>query len=106
MQVHAQKKKNIEESTWFLDSGCSRHMTSNLNLLSEVVEHKGPRITFGDNSKGKDVGKGKIIHDKIIIKDVLLVENLCYNLINTSQLCDNGYTVEFHTHMHYKECQW
>ncbi|XP_075481190.1 uncharacterized protein LOC142521902 [Primulina tabacum] len=90
------KKKNLEKSTWFLDSGCSRHMTGNKNLLSEVVNFKGPTITFGDNAKGKAIGKGKIIHGKIIIKDVLLVENLCYNLISISQLCDNGYTVEFH----------
>ncbi|XP_075483610.1 uncharacterized protein LOC142523763 [Primulina tabacum] len=90
------KKKNLEKSTWFLDSGCSRHMTGNKDLFLEVVNFKGPTITFGDNAKGKDMGKGKIIHGKIIIKDVLLVENLCYNLISISQLCDNGYTVEFH----------
>ncbi|XP_073057207.1 uncharacterized protein [Primulina eburnea] len=90
------KKKNIEKSSWFLDSGCSRHMTGNKDLLSEVVDLKGPTITFGDNSKGKAMGKGKITHGKIIIKDVLLVEKLCYNLISISQLCDNGYTVEFH----------
>ncbi|XP_073016746.1 uncharacterized protein [Primulina eburnea] len=90
------KKKNIEKSSWFLDSGCSRHMTGNKDLLSEVVDLKGPTITFGDNSKGKAMGKGKITHGKIIIKDVLLLENLCYNLISISQLCDNGYTVEFH----------
>ncbi|XP_075483738.1 uncharacterized protein LOC142523890 [Primulina tabacum] len=89
-------KKNLEKSTWFLDSGCSRHMTGNKNLLSEVVNFKGPTITFGDNAEGKAMGKGKIIHGKIIIKDVLLVENLRYNMISISQLCDNGYTVEFH----------
>lgn len=27
---------------------------------------------------------------------MLLVENICYNLISISQLCDNGYLVEFH----------
>ncbi|XP_075473884.1 uncharacterized protein LOC142504931 [Primulina tabacum] len=65
------KKRNLEKSIWFLDSGCSRHMTGNKDLLSEVVNYKGPTITFGDNSKGKAVGKGKIIHDKIIIRDGL-----------------------------------
>ncbi|XP_075521594.1 uncharacterized protein LOC142554801 [Primulina tabacum] len=51
------KKKNLEESIWFLDSGCSRHMTGSKDLLSEVIKYKGPTITFGDNSKGKAVGK-------------------------------------------------
>ncbi|XP_075481184.1 uncharacterized protein LOC142521894 [Primulina tabacum] len=97
--IKVSNKKNLEESIWFLDSGCSRHMTGNKSLLSEVVNHRGPTITFDDNSKGKAVGKGKIIHGKITIKDVLLVENQCYNLIIISKLCDNGYTVEFHKHI-------
>ncbi|XP_073030753.1 uncharacterized protein [Primulina eburnea] len=91
----ATKKNELEESIWFLDSGCSRHMTRNKDLLSEIVNYKDQTITFGDNSKCRTVGKGKIIHDKVIIKDVLLVENLCYNLISINQLCDKGYTVEF-----------
>ncbi|XP_075521538.1 uncharacterized protein LOC142554748 [Primulina tabacum] len=91
----ATKKKELEESIWFMDSGCSRHMTGNKDLLSEIVNYKGPTITFGDNSKGKAVGKCKIIHGKVIIKHVLLIENLCYNLISIRQLCDKGYTVVF-----------
>ncbi|XP_075475051.1 uncharacterized protein LOC142505820 [Primulina tabacum] len=67
-------------------------MTGNRQLLSEVIDYKGPRSTFGDNSKGKAVSKGKITHEKIIVKDVLLVENLWYNLISIRQLCDNGHT--------------
>ena len=71
-------------------------MTGNSRLLTEVSKYAGPKITFGDNSKGKTVGKGKIVHGNITINDVLLVENLCYNLISISQMCDNGHVVEFH----------
>ncbi|XP_073153957.1 uncharacterized protein [Henckelia pumila] len=84
-----------EEESWYLDSGCSRHITGNDELLSELVEFNGPIITFGDNSKGKTVGKGKIIHDNIIIQYVLLVEILKYNLLSISQMCDYGHSVEF-----------
>ena len=70
-------------------------MTCDQHLLTNVVKSSGPRITFGDNSKGKTVGKGKIIHGSITINDVLLVENLHYNLISISQMCDIGYLVEF-----------
>ncbi|XP_073294588.1 uncharacterized protein [Primulina huaijiensis] len=73
-------------------------MTGQKNLLSEVMSCIGPNITFGDNSKGKTVGKGKIIYGNITINDVLLVENLCYNLISISHLCDNGYSVAFQKH--------
>ena len=37
---------------WVLDSGCSRHMTGDRALLSNVVEKAGPIVTFGDDSKG------------------------------------------------------
>ncbi|XP_073038269.1 uncharacterized protein [Primulina eburnea] len=92
------KKTKISSSTWYLDSGCSRHMTGQKSLLSEVVNCVGPEITFGDISEGKTVGKDKIIHGNITIKDVLLIENLCYNLISISQLCDNGFSVAFQKH--------
>ncbi|XP_073121350.1 uncharacterized protein [Henckelia pumila] len=93
IKVANTKKK--EEESWYLYSGCSRHMTGNDKLLFELVKYHGPTITFGDNSKGKTVGKDKIIHDNIIIQDILLVDNLKYNLISISQMCDYGHSVEF-----------
>ena len=74
-------------------------MTGNSKLLSDIERCSGPRISFGNNSKGKTVGKGKIIHSDININDVYLVENLHFNLISISQLCDNGHVVEFHEHV-------
>ena len=70
-------------------------MTGDRHLIIEIVKSSGLRITFGDNSKGKTLGKGKIIHGNITINDVLLVENLHYNLISISQMCDMGYLVYF-----------
>ncbi|XP_073132175.1 uncharacterized protein [Henckelia pumila] len=60
-----EKNSATERSTWYLDSGCSRHMTGNKDLLSDIIHYKGPKIIFGDNSEGKTVGKGKITHDRI-----------------------------------------
>ncbi|XP_073038059.1 uncharacterized protein [Primulina eburnea] len=45
------KKTKISSSTWYLDSGCSRHMTGQKSLLSEVVSCAGPEITFGTTQK-------------------------------------------------------
>lgn len=72
-------------------------MTSDIKLLFELIDHHGPRITFGDDSESKTMGMGNNIHE--YYKCVLLVENLCYNLININQICDNWYIVEFHKHM-------
>ncbi|XP_073153345.1 uncharacterized protein [Henckelia pumila] len=63
LSVKSVEKNNpIEKTTWYLDSGCSRHMTGNKELLSEIIHYNGPKIIFGDNSNGKTVGKGKITH--------------------------------------------
>ena len=53
-------------------------------------------VTFGDNSKGKVVGLGKvsISHDSSI-QNVILVQSLGYNLLFVSRLADYGFNVLF-----------
>ncbi len=55
---------------WVLDSGCTDHMTRDKDMFHELAENDGPRkyVTFGDNSKGKVVGLGKVAisHDSSI----------------------------------------
>ena len=47
---------------WVLNSGCTSHMTGDKDMFRELAENDGPRkyVTFGDNSKGKVVGLGKV----------------------------------------------
>jgi hypothetical protein len=54
------------------------------------------KITFGDNSKDKVKGLGKItISNDLSISNVLLVESLSYNLLFVAQLCDLGLICKF-----------
>ena len=48
-------------STWYVDSGCSRHMTGNKELLSDYEEKLGGSVTFGDDRKGQIKGYGVIV---------------------------------------------
>ena len=83
-------------STWYVDSGCFRHMTGNKELLFEYKEKVGGRsVTFGDNKKGQILGYGVIIRDDVDINQVAYVNGLKHNLISVSQLCDNGLDVKF-----------
>ncbi|XP_047335694.1 uncharacterized protein LOC124939246 [Impatiens glandulifera] len=50
----------LEESIWYLDSECSRHMSGDRRLLIEIMDFSGPKITFGDNNNGKTMGKDKV----------------------------------------------
>ncbi|KAH9685562.1 Integrase catalytic domain-containing protein [Citrus sinensis] len=52
------KKKN---NKWYLDSGCSRHMTGNYGWFSSFTKiENGGDVSFGDNSKGKILGIGNV----------------------------------------------
>ncbi|WVZ79636.1 hypothetical protein U9M48_027192 [Paspalum notatum var. saurae] len=63
--------------------------------LSGDVENYD-RITFGDNSKGKVEGLGKIeISSEYSINNVLLVDSLNFNLLSVGQLCDLGFQCLF-----------
>ena len=81
---------------WYLDSGCSKHMTGDSIQLINIKWKFAGYVTYGDNNRGKILGVGDIgENDKVIIKDVLLVEGLKHNLLSISQLCDKGYKITF-----------
>ncbi|XP_074271663.1 uncharacterized protein LOC141595596 [Silene latifolia] len=89
-------------SRWYLDSGCSRHMTGNRNQFLSLSAYNGGNVTFGDNKKGEVIGIGKVGKSlSHSIDDVLLVKGLKHNLISISQLCDKGNKVEFHANLCY-----
>ena len=45
---------------WYLDSGCSRHMTGNKGLFKTLFEGKIGTVTFGDGSKSVIRGIGTV----------------------------------------------
>jgi hypothetical protein len=54
------------------------------------------KITFGDNSKSKVKGIGKIaISNDHSLSNVLYVASLSFNLLSVGQLCDLGYQCSF-----------
>ena len=85
-----------KKQLWYLDSGCSKHMTEDTQKFNNLKMRQEGFVTYGDNNKGRILGKGDVgSHDSIIIKDVLLVDGLKHNLLSISQLCDKGYEVTF-----------
>ncbi|VFQ66928.1 unnamed protein product [Cuscuta campestris] len=81
---------------WYLDSGCSRHMTGDASLLRNLIPYDGPRVTFGgSNDYGLTKGLGNLMYKGLTIQAVSYVEGLNYNLLSISQFCDKGYSLEF-----------
>ena len=80
-----------EGVSWIIDSGCSTHMTRSKKQFVSLRQHEGGNITFGGGSKGRNKGLGKIrLSDFIEVEDVNFVENLFFNLLSVSQLCNMG----------------
>ncbi|KAJ9557270.1 LOW QUALITY PROTEIN: hypothetical protein OSB04_011884 [Centaurea solstitialis] len=77
------------ENLWHVDSGCSRHMTGNRSFLENFTTFNGGYVAFGDNPRGGKVsGKGKVTGGKLTLEDVYYVDQLRYNLMSVSQVCD------------------
>ncbi|XP_060960703.1 uncharacterized protein LOC133031259 [Cannabis sativa] len=75
------------EGQWYLDSGCTRHMTGNKKLLVNYKEAKEGAVTFGDGNKGQIIGKGDLVMSRAApLTEVLYVKGLKENLISISQL--------------------
>jgi len=73
---------------WYLDSGCSKHMTGVKSKFVNLILKQEGHVTYGDNNKGKILERGTI-SDKsnFLIHDVLYLEGLKHSLLNISQLC-------------------
>ena len=88
--------KVMDTCLWYLNSGCSRHMTGDLSLFKVFESKKGGNVTFGDGSKSQIKGKGIISLPRLLdIANVLYVKGLKVNLLSISQICDQDFMVLF-----------
>nr|GEV35564.1 ribonuclease H-like domain-containing protein [Tanacetum cinerariifolium] len=88
-QQKALKNKRI------VDIGCSRHMTGNKAYLADYQElHDGGFVAFS-SSRGKITGKGTIRIEKLDFDNVYFVNELKFNLLSVSQMCDKKKSVMF-----------
>src|ERR1051325_12057746 len=86
----------LKHQSWYLDSGCSRHMTGRKSMFQSLELKSGGDVKFGGNQKGKIIGSVTIGNGNLpSISNVLLVEGLAHNLLSISQLSDNGYDIIF-----------
>ena len=49
-----------QDDVWFLDSGCSNHMTGNIAMFSNLDENVKSEVTTGTDSKIFVKGKGRV----------------------------------------------
>ncbi|XP_070029457.1 uncharacterized protein [Nicotiana sylvestris] len=76
---------------WYMDNGCSKHMTGNTYDFLSLNALQGGNVSFGNGKKGYILRVGRI--DKSLshsIENVYYVNIFKYNLLSVSQNCDKG----------------
>ncbi|GKD07196.1 retrovirus-related pol polyprotein from transposon TNT 1-94, partial [Tanacetum coccineum] len=97
------KKKRVSwlkhlPDEWIKEIRCTKHMTGNRKLFSTYKAYNGGNVIFGSNLRGNIIGKDTISHDSLNIANVEHVDNLGFNLLSVSQICDNKCKVIFSEH--------
>ncbi|GJU18862.1 retrovirus-related pol polyprotein from transposon TNT 1-94 [Tanacetum coccineum] len=85
----------VEIILFIVDSGCSKHMTGNLKLLTNFVEKFLGTVKFGNDQIAPIRGYEDLVQGTITIKRVYYVEGLNHNLFSVGQFCDADLEVAF-----------
>ena len=89
---------NSQEKSWYLDSGCSNHMTCHREWLINFDAEKKSKVTFADDNTLKVEGAEDVVilridGSKAVISNVLFVSEMKCNLLSIGQLVQKGFTV-------------
>ncbi|KAK8916408.1 hypothetical protein KSP39_PZI022184 [Platanthera zijinensis] len=93
---------------WYIDSGCSNHMTPNKHMFVTLDETKKSSVLLGDGKELKIEGMGDVAvisEDGVekIIEAVHFVPSLAQSLLSVGQLMQRGYSILFEDgHCHIK----
>nr|GEV93525.1 uncharacterized mitochondrial protein AtMg00810-like [Tanacetum cinerariifolium] len=83
---------------WYLNFGCSKHMTGDRSQLTNFVNKFLGTVKFGNDHVAKIMGYGDYKIGNVTILRVYFMEGLGHNLFSVGQLCDSDLKVAFHQH--------
>ncbi|GJV06785.1 retrovirus-related pol polyprotein from transposon TNT 1-94 [Tanacetum coccineum] len=83
---------------WYLDSGCSKHMTGDRSRLRNFMKKFIGTVRFGNDHFGAIMGYGDYVIGDSVISRVYYVEGLGHNLFSVGQFCDSDLEVAFRKH--------
>ncbi|GJU05069.1 retrovirus-related pol polyprotein from transposon TNT 1-94 [Tanacetum coccineum] len=92
------KTKVVQIVLWYLDSGCSKHMTEDRSQLTNFISKFLGTVKFGNDQVAKIMGYGDYQIGNVTISRVYYVEGLGHNLFSVGQFCDSNLEVAFRQH--------
>ncbi|GJX08734.1 retrovirus-related pol polyprotein from transposon TNT 1-94 [Tanacetum coccineum] len=96
--VQNSKPKVVQIVLWYLDSGCSRHMTGDRSQLTNFIHKFLGTVKFGNDQVVKIMGYGDYQIGNVTISRVYYMEGLGHNLFSVGQFCDSDLEVAFRKH--------
>ncbi|GJZ96893.1 hypothetical protein Tco_0669227 [Tanacetum coccineum] len=88
----------VQIGLWYLDSGCSKHMTGDRSQLTNFISKFLGTVKFGNDQVAKIMGFGDYHIGNVTISRVYYVEGLGHNLFSMGQFCDSNLEVAFRQH--------
>nr|GEU36669.1 hypothetical protein [Tanacetum cinerariifolium] len=92
------KRKVVQIILWYLDSGCSKHMTGDRSQLTNFVNKFLGTVKFSNDHVAKIMGYGDYQIGNVTVSRVYFVEGLGHNLFSVGQFCDSDLEVAFRQH--------
>ncbi|GKE29530.1 hypothetical protein Tco_1444914, partial [Tanacetum coccineum] len=89
------KPKVVQIVLWYLDSGCSKHMTGDRSQLTNFVYKFLSTVKFDNDQVAKIMGYGDYQIGNVTISRVYYVEILGHNLFSVGQSCNSDLEVAF-----------
>nr|GEY60247.1 copia protein [Tanacetum cinerariifolium] len=83
---------------WYLDSGCSKHMTGDRSQLVNFVHKFFGTVKFKNDHVAKIMGYGDYEIGNVTISRVYYVEEPGHNLFSVRQFCESDLEVAFRQH--------
>ncbi|CAL2255248.1 unnamed protein product [Prunus armeniaca] len=84
---------------WYIDSGCSNHMTNNVDLLVDVRTNVAGHVQMPTGVLVKVAGMGSLIiettNGRKYIREVMYLPGLRENLLSVGQMDEHGYFLVF-----------
>lgn len=100
LMAYVDLNEGKREDVWFLDSGCSNHMSGDLSKFCDLDERVRHHVKLGNNYKMMVQGRGRVkiaIHGVTYsFSDVFYVPGLTNNLLSIGQLQERGLAVLMH----------
>ncbi|GJU25231.1 retrovirus-related pol polyprotein from transposon TNT 1-94 [Tanacetum coccineum] len=88
--IPVSKSKVVQIVVWYLDSGCSKHMTKDRSQLTNFVNKFLGTLKFRNDHVAKILGYGDYQIKNVMISRVYYIEGLGHNLFSVGQFYDSN----------------